>query len=362
MDLRKCLLTNNDCYKTGRKITPIGVMWHSTGANNPNLKRYVQPDDGLLGTNNNGNHWNKSKPDGRQVCVHAFIGKDKNGNVATYQTLPWNYRGWHCGGAGNDRYISFEICEDGLTDKNYFNKVYKEAVELTAYLCKMYGLNPIGQNVIICHQDGYRLGIASNHGDVYHWFKKHGKTMDNVRKDVANAMNGQTVKVDVDTPTEVENNQTPSLSIEHVAKEVLSGKWGNGDERKKKLEAAGYDYIKVQAEVNKLSNSSSISESSHKKDVITIVNEVIAGKWGNGDERKKKLEAAGYDYIKVQAEVNKQLGSSSNVKTSNGKSIDTIAKEVIAGKWGNGDERRKKLEAAGYDYNSVQSIVNQLLS
>lgn len=163
-------------------------MWHSTGADNPNLKRYVQPDDGKLGDNSNNNDWNQAKPGGREVCVHAFIGKDKNGNVCTYQTLPWNYRGWHCGGSGNNSYIGFEICEDALTDKSYFNKVYQEAVELTAYLCKQYNLDPNGKNVIICHQDGYKLGIASNHSDVYHWFNKFGKDMDDVRKDVAAAM------------------------------------------------------------------------------------------------------------------------------------------------------------------------------
>ena len=58
MNLRKLILTNNDCYKAGRKITVKGIMVHSTGANNPWLKRYVGPDDGLLGVNKNGNHWN----------------------------------------------------------------------------------------------------------------------------------------------------------------------------------------------------------------------------------------------------------------------------------------------------------------
>jgi N-acetylmuramoyl-L-alanine amidase CwlA len=118
-------------------------MVHSTGANNPWLKRYVGPDDGLLGKNQYNNHWNQDKPDGRQVCVHAFIGKLADGSIATYQTLPWNMRGWHCGngakGSGNDSYISFEICEDGLTDASYFSSIYKEASELCAYLCKQYG-------------------------------------------------------------------------------------------------------------------------------------------------------------------------------------------------------------------------------
>lgn len=88
MNLKKLIFTNNACYKAGKTITPKGIMVHSTGANNPNLKRYVGPDDGLLGKNQYNNHWNQDKPDGRQVCVHGFIGKLADGNIATYQTLP----------------------------------------------------------------------------------------------------------------------------------------------------------------------------------------------------------------------------------------------------------------------------------
>ena len=97
---------------------------------------------------------------------------------------------------------------------------------------------------------------------------------------------------------------------------------------------------------------------SGKKDVTTVAKEVLAGKWGNGDDRKKKLQAAGYDYSAVQAEVNRlsKGGSSSNKK-----SVTEVAKEVLNGKWGNGDARKKKLQAAGYDYNAVQKEVNRLL-
>ena len=192
MRLLKQLLTKNNCYKDGKKIKPTGVMWHSTGANNPNLNRYVQPNDGVLGTTTSTAHWNQAKPGGRSVCVHAFIGKDKNGKVATYQTLPWDMRGWHCGGDGNNTHIGFEICEDGLVDKKYFNEVYEEACELTAYLCKKYKLNPKKDGVVICHSEGHSRGIASNHADVMHWFKKHGKTMDDVRNDVYKLMHSDT--------------------------------------------------------------------------------------------------------------------------------------------------------------------------
>lgn len=185
MKLYKIIFEKNACYKAGKKIVPKGIMVHSTGANNPNLKRYIAPDDGLIGKNTLGNHWNRS---GVSKCVHAFIGKQKDGSVATYQVLPWDHRGWHCGKSGNDTHISFEICEDNLKDATYFAKVYREAVELCAYLCKKYNLT---EKDILCHSEGYKKGIASNHSDVMHWFPKHGKSMDTFRADVRALLGGE---------------------------------------------------------------------------------------------------------------------------------------------------------------------------
>ena len=90
--------------------------------------------------------------------------------------------------------------------------------------------------------------------------------------------------------------------------------------------------------------------------IDTIAREVIAGKWGNGDVRKKLLTEAGYNYYEVQSKVNAIL--SGKVLKSN----DEIAREVIKGKWGNGNTRKKKLTAAGYNYTDVQKLVNQMLS
>lgn len=191
MRLRKQYLTENDCYRAGRTIRPQGVMVHSTGANNPSVARYV-PGNDVIGWNQYGNDWDRP---GLEKCVHAFVGRFADGGVGTVQTLPWNRRGWHCGrgknGSGNDTHISFEICEDGLEDASYFEAVYQEAVELTAYLCKEYNLDPLADGVVICHKEGYRRGIASNHVDVLHWFPKFGKTMDDFRADVARWMEGR---------------------------------------------------------------------------------------------------------------------------------------------------------------------------
>ena len=189
MNLHTCILTKNDCYKEGKTLNVKGLMLHSTGAPNTKLSRYVGPDDGLLGTNPYANHWNQPTPDGRQVCVHGFIGTLKDGSIATYQTLPWDMRGWHAGGSANNTHIGVEICEDNLTDGTYFSAVYQEAVELFAMLCKRFNLDPLTN--IICHAEGYNQGVASNHGDVLYWFSKHGKTMDDFRQAVKEYMDNE---------------------------------------------------------------------------------------------------------------------------------------------------------------------------
>lgn len=225
MNLRKLILTNNACFKAGKTIIPKGIMVHSTGADNPWLKRYVGPDDGLLGKNQYNNHWNQEKPGGRQVCVHAFIGKLADGTIATYQTLPWNHRGWHAGGTANNTHIGFEICEDGLLDSTYFNKVYREAVELCVFLCREFGLT---EKDIICHSEGYKQGIASNHGDVLHWFPKHGKSMDTFRADVKSVL-ASSAPVEPTVPKKYYRVQLGAFSVKANADAMLS-----------KVKAAGF--------------------------------------------------------------------------------------------------------------------------
>lgn len=203
-----CMQTQSKCYKGTTKMTVKGVLWHSTGANNPTLKRYVQPSDSkptedtyskakwleVLGKNSYANDWNHQQV---QAGLNCWIGKLADGSVTTVQTMPWDYKPWGCGsgskGSCNNGWIQFEICEDGLTDKNYFNAVYKEACEITAYLCKLYNIDPNGTvnmngvtvPTILCHADSYKLKLGSNHGDIDHWFPKHGKNMNTVRADVA---------------------------------------------------------------------------------------------------------------------------------------------------------------------------------
>ena len=186
MRLYTQLLTHNSCYIKGEHIRPRGVMVHSTGCNNPYLRRYVSPGDERIGDPLSTN-WNQS---GVGACAHAFIGRLADGSIAAYQTLPWTMRGWHCGGTGNDTHISFEICEDKLGDRAYFQATYQAAVELTAYLCKRFGLDPLADGVVLCHAEGHRRGIASNHADVLHWWGRYGVSMDDFRAAVAAKLRG----------------------------------------------------------------------------------------------------------------------------------------------------------------------------
>lgn len=208
-----------------------GILWHSTGANNPWLKRYVQPSDNdpnkanllaLLGVNQNHNDWNHVE---HQAGLNCWIGKLADGSVAAVQTMPWDYRPWGCGsgkkGSCNTGWIQFEICEDGLSDPDYFAKVYKEACEITAYLCKLYNIDPHGTvkvngatvPAILCHADSCTLGLGSNHGDVLHWFPKFGKSMETARNDVAALLSGAT--------SEEEDDMT-ELQVKEICKQVMA--------------------------------------------------------------------------------------------------------------------------------------------
>lgn len=140
-----------------------------------------------------------------------------------------------------------------------------------------------------------------------------------------------------------------------LADMVIAGQFGNGDARK---QALGSRYEAVQAIVNqKLSGSS--APTTPKKSVTELANEVIAGQWGNGTDRINNLKNAGYNYNEIQSKVNEILTGKAYTQA---KSVDQIAREVIQGKWGNGADRQKALTNAGYDYNAVQARVNQLLS
>lgn len=213
--------TENPCYKAGRRIQPTGIVVHSTGASNPYIKRYVGPDDGTLGVNKYGNHWNK---DSATKCVHAFIGKVADGSLAIYQTLPWDYRCWGVGsgkkGSYNASHIQFEICEDSKNDEAYYKAAFALAARLCAYLCQLYGIKT--ENVV-GHYEAYAAGYGSNHGDPRNWQKKFGGSMDAFRAEVAALIGGENIPVDITTSRPTTESTQDGQNAAQEAQNVQGG-------------------------------------------------------------------------------------------------------------------------------------------
>ncbi len=329
MQIKETILTNNPCYKAGKTIAVKGLMLHSVGCPQPSALVFV-------------NNWNKSTYD--RACVHAFI--DGNTGVI-YQCLPWSHRGWHGGGASNNTHIGVEMCEpacikytsgsnftcsDTATAKAVVKRTYEAAVELFAFLCKQYNLDPLADGVIISHREGHARGIASNHGDPEHLWNglKMGYTMDGFRKAVAAAMK----------PAEETKPAAPAEPAKTLYR-VQTGaftKKANATALAEKLKKAGFDTYIVQ---------------SGKYYKVQVGAYSVKA---NASAMADKLKKAGFDtYITTKG------GTAVAAEAPAKKSVDEIAREVIAGKWGNGATRKQKLTAAGYDYSAVQKRVNELL-
>ena len=190
MNLIQNYLTQSGCYKAGKHITVKGLMIHSVGCPQPKADVFMK-------------NWNRAEA---SACVHAIVEPD--GDV--YQLLPWDFRGWHCGGSANNTHIGVEMTEpatikyagganwtetgNGENTKAHVLATYKYAVELFAFLCHQFGLDPMADGVIISHSEGCKRGIASNHGDVEHLWSKFGLAMAQFRKDIKAAMEGGTVE------------------------------------------------------------------------------------------------------------------------------------------------------------------------
>ncbi len=177
MNIQQHYLTKNKCYVSPKIIKPVRLMVHSTACKGVMASSFLKT-------------WNTYQPGGRSVCIHGFI--DTTG---AYQTLPFNYRAYHCGGTCNNNAIGFELCEpSSYTDRETSMKIINNAVEVYAHLCQLYGISP---DNIVSHKEGHAMGIASNHADTAHWWNQIGYTMDDFRKAVKDTIKGTNRSVDV---------------------------------------------------------------------------------------------------------------------------------------------------------------------
>ncbi len=196
MEILQAYQTKNRSYIRNRHINPVGILVHSTGVENRNLKRYVDSPD-RLGVNTNNNHWNKTAA---TKSVHAFIGYDKNKQIIVANTIPYDRACWGAssGSKGSANYdpqahIQFEICQGSNTDKKYYWAAIAVAEEYCVYLCRLYGWTA---NNITSHKEAHKAGYANNHGDPQSWMRYFGDDMDKFRARVAKRLNA------TETPTE----------------------------------------------------------------------------------------------------------------------------------------------------------------
>ena len=243
-------MTHSTNWAGASTMQPLGVLWHSTGAPNPYIKRYCNPYYGDQGYDylveylglNGVNDWNHTY---QAAGVNAWVGKVNNGEVTTVQSLYWNMTPWGCGGALNSTHIQFEICEpESLYDEDYTMKAYKEACELTAYLCDLYNIDPWGYHTIYgvnipnitCHYQAslYGSAFATCHADVLHWFPMYGIDMNTIRNDVQAILDGKEQEEEEMTQEEFNgfmNNYLTSLAKESTsdwAKEAVEYCKDNG--------------------------------------------------------------------------------------------------------------------------------------
>ncbi len=213
MHIIEVFTTGNKCYQVGALLRPQGLMLHSIGT--------PQPSAAVLAR-----YFDQYQPGGQSVCVHAFVQAD--GTV--YQTLPWEMRGWHCGGAANGTHIGVEMTEPAAAMSyaeaaEQITGTYRTAVALFAQLCGVFGLDPLADGVIIGHAEGHRRGVASNHADPEYLWNTYGigYTMDGFRRDVYAEMHKNDEEDDEDMIRYNTIEEVPSWAREEAQRLIDRG-------------------------------------------------------------------------------------------------------------------------------------------
>lgn len=330
-------------YDKGVKnlIAGLNATGHVTHTKHRKTKVTIHHNAGRLSHEGVLNVW-KTRP------ASAHFNVDGNGTVAQYVEM--NEYAWSTGSTnGNRDSISIEHCNSATGGDWPVSEVtWRSGARLAGWICaKVIGERPSASNIVVPHSYwkatacpgpymnrmmGQFISVAQQ---AYDFFKGGGSS----------------------PPSPPSSG---GKSVSQLADEVIAGQWGNNPDRANRLRAAGYDPAAVQAEVNrKLGGGGSPAPAPSGKTNDQLAQEVLNGAWGNGDERERRLTEAGYNYAAIQAVVNRRLGS--GAPAAHRPDLAEVARQVIRGQWGNGVDRRRRLEGAGYNYAAVQAEVNKQL-
>lgn len=260
----------------------------------------------------------------REASSNYGIGYD--GKIGMY--VEEKDRSWCSSNAANDhRAITIECASDTTHPYAINDKVYKSLIELCVDICKRNDIKELKWKA-----DKSLIGkIDKQNMTVHRWFANKSCPGDYIYSrlgKIASEVNAKLNRKTTSTTT-----STTSKTLYRVQTGAFTNK-KNADELLAKVKKAGFDACVV------------LDGKYYKVQVGAY------SKKTGAESTAKKLEAAGFDaYITTKG----------GVAVTAKKSVETIAKEVIAGLWGNGEERKKALTKAGYDYDAVQKKVNELL-
>lgn len=297
----------------------------------------------------------------RQASSNYGIGHD--GKIALI--VEEKNRSWCSSSASNDhRAVTIEVADEPKPPYTVNAAAYESLINLVADICKRNNIKALtwsaDKDVRVKHMWGANMTLHKDFAAT----SCPGTYLENHMYDIAVRVNS---KLNPTTPASSDKVHTV------VSGDTLSGIAAKYGTTYQKL--AEYNNIanpnvihvgqKIKIPASKTTSSASTANpaTTTKKSNEEVAKEVIAGKWGNGTDRKNKLTAAGYDYNTVQGIVTQMVNGTykSSSTTPAKQSIEAVAKDVIAGKYGNGSVRKQKLEAAGYNYAEVQNMVNKLL-
>lgn len=326
-------------------------------------------------------------PESRQASSNYGVGSD--GRVGMY--VEEKDRSWCSSNGDNDhRAVTIEVANDGNASTGWHvsDTALAKTIELCADICRRNDIKKLlwsGDKSLIGQVDKQNMTVhrwfanKSCPGD--YLYSKHSYIADEVNKLLGVSSEPASLEdiVGLEVVSFPATPFTVSVTISDLnirCRASMSGLikgqtgvgtftitdvsegWGRLKSGAGWIYIANPDYCTVNGTVQASAPAPTVSKHTLKS-VDEIANEVLAGSWGNGADRKARLEAAGYNYSGVQSKVNELVSGTSTPTPS--KSVDEYAREVIQGKWGNGTERKARIEADGGDYSAVQKRVNELL-